>query len=45
MQNYLLLRSVVEENVRADGDLNKRRIYDFKRAILCPTSSVHRQKK
>ena len=36
MQNYLLLRSVVEENVRADGDLNKRRIYDLSELFCAP---------
>ena len=30
VQNYVLLRSVGEENVRADGDLNKRRTYDLR---------------
>ena len=36
MQNYLLLRLVGEENVRADDDLNKRRIYDLSELFCAP---------
>ena len=36
MQNYLLLRSVEKENVRTDGDLNKRRICDLSE-LFCAT--------
>ena len=36
VQNYLLLRSVGEDNVRAADDLNKRRIYDLSELFCVP---------